>query len=223
VRLDHTVEFPGDDHARGDLPALAAGCTMVVKPSELTPYTALALGYLREQAGLPASVLNIFTGLSTAISAQLTSNPTVRKPSFTNSTRVGALLMRQCSDTIKRLSLEFGDNAPFIVFDDADLDLAVEGAMMSKFRNAGQTCVCANRLLVQAGIHDRFVEALAAKVRTLKVGNGVDTGVTVGPLINAAATSKVAEHVADAVAEGGNVAPIADGSKGFAACAGMTA
>jgi succinate-semialdehyde dehydrogenase/glutarate-semialdehyde dehydrogenase len=206
--------FPAAMITRKVTPALAAGCTMVVKPSELTPYTALALAYLGEQAGLPTGVLNIVTGLPTEIGAELTSNPVVRKLSFTGSTRVGALLMRQCSDTIKRLSLELGGNAPFIVFDDADIDLAVNGAIMSKFRNAGQTCVCANRLLVQSGIHDRFVEALSAKVRALKVGNGVDTGVTVGPLINAAATAKVAEHVADAIAHGARVAAIADGPDG---------
>jgi succinate-semialdehyde dehydrogenase/glutarate-semialdehyde dehydrogenase len=202
--------FPAAMITRKVTPALAAGCTMVVKPSELTPFTALALGYLAREAGLPAGVLNIVTGLPQEIGAELTANPIVRKLSFTGSTRVGALLMRQCSDSIKRLSLELGGNAPFIVFDDADVDLAVAGAMASKFRNAGQTCVCANRLLVQDGIHDAFVAKLGEAVRALKVGDGRDAGTTVGPLINHAAVQKVAEHVADAVAQGATIAATAD-------------
>ncbi|MDF0544738.1 NAD-dependent succinate-semialdehyde dehydrogenase [Sphingobium sp. H39-3-25] len=202
--------FPAAMITRKVTPALAAGCTMVVKPSELTPFTALALGYLARKAGLPAGVLNIVTGMPQEIGAELTANPIVRKLSFTGSTRVGALLMRQCSDSIKRLSLELGGNAPFIVFDDADVDLAVAGAMASKFRNAGQTCVCANRLLVQDGIHDVFVAKLGEAVRALKVGDGRDAGTTVGPLINHAAVQKVAEHVADAVAQGASIAAVAD-------------
>jgi len=202
--------FPAAMITRKVAPALAAGCTMVVKPSELTPFTALALAYLAEQAGLPPGVLGVVTGMPSEIGQELTSNPVVRKLSFTGSTRVGALLMRRCADTIKRLSLELGGNAPFIVFDDADLDLAVEGAMASKFRNAGQTCVCANRLLVQSGIHDSFVEKLSDAVRRLRVGNGIEPGVTIGPLINAAALNKVAEHVADAVVLGAKIVAVAD-------------
>lgn len=208
--------FPAAMITRKAAPALAAGCTMVVKPSELTPYTALALGLLAERAGLPPGVLNIVTGPPDAIGGALTASPVVRKLSFTGSTRVGSLLMRQCADTVKRLSLELGGNAPFIVFDDADIDLAVEGAMASKFRNAGQTCVCANRILVQAGIHDRFVAALGAKVAALKVGNGRDPGVTIGPLINADATAKVGAHVADALARGARIVATPAGAPGDA-------
>jgi succinate-semialdehyde dehydrogenase/glutarate-semialdehyde dehydrogenase len=202
--------FPAAMITRKCAPAIAVGCTIVVKPSELTPFTALALAALAERAGLPPGVLNVVTGMPQEIGAELTSSPAVRKLSFTGSTRVGALLMRQCADTIKRLSLELGGNAPFIVFDDADLDLAVAGAMASKFRNAGQTCVCANRILVQAGVHDAFVERLGAAVRGLKVGDGRDAGVTVGPLINAAATDKVARHVADALDRGARIAASAE-------------
>jgi len=202
--------FPAAMITRKVAPALAAGCTMIVKPSDLTPYTALALGFLAEEAGLPAGVLNIVTGMPADIGAELTSSPIVRKLSFTGSTRVGALLMRQCADTIKKLSLELGGNAPFIVFDDADVDLAVEGVMTSKFRNAGQTCVCANRILVQSGIHDRFVEKLGSAIRGLKVGPGTQEGADIGPLINADARAKVAEHVSDAVAKGAQVAATAD-------------
>ncbi|HET6972058.1 MAG TPA: NAD-dependent succinate-semialdehyde dehydrogenase, partial [Phenylobacterium sp.] len=194
--------FPSAMITRKCAPALAAGCTVVVKPSELTPYSALALARLAEQAGLPAGVLSIVTGRPGAIGAELTGNPTVRKLSFTGSTRVGALLMRQCADTIKRLSLELGGNAPLIVFDDADLDLAVEAAMASKFRNAGQTCVCANRILVQDGVHDAFAAKLSAAVEALKVGPGASAGTTIGPLINAQAVTKAREHIADAVAQG---------------------
>jgi len=194
--------FPCAMITRKCAPALAAGCTVVVKPSELTPYSALALARLAERAGLPAGVLNIVTGRPEAIGAELTANPMVRKLSFTGSTRVGALLMRQCADTIKRLSLELGGNAPLIVFDDADLDLAVEAAMASKFRNAGQTCVCANRILVQDGVYDAFAARLARAVEGLKVGDGRAPGATIGPLINAQAVAKVREHVADALDRG---------------------
>jgi succinate-semialdehyde dehydrogenase/glutarate-semialdehyde dehydrogenase len=173
-----------------------------VKPSELTPYTALALARLAERAGIPAGVMNIVTGHPQAIGAELTANPIVRKLSFTGSTPIGALLMRQCADTIKRLSLELGGNAPLIVFDDADLDLAVASAMASKFRNAGQTCVCANRILVQDGIHDAFAARLGRAVEALKVGPGTTPGTTIGPLINAQAIEKVRSHVADALAHG---------------------
>ncbi len=202
--------FPAAMITRKVAPALAAGCTMIVKPSELTPYTALALCKLAEEAGVPSGVLSIVTGMPAAIGDELTANPVVRKLSFTGSTKVGALLMRQCSDTIKKLSLELGGNAPFIVFDDADVDLAVEGVMASKFRNAGQTCVCANRILVQSGIHDRFVEKLGDAIRALKVGSGMDGASTIGPLINPAACAKVAEHVTDAIAKGAKVVASAE-------------
>ena len=167
-------------------PALAAGCTVVIKPSEFTPYSALALGVLAERAGIPAGVINIVTGMPTGIGKALMESEAVRKISFTGSTRVGALLMRGAADQIKRLSLELGGNAPFIVFDDADLDLAIEGVMTSKFRNGGQTCVCANRILVQSGIYDAFAEKLAARVRALTVGPGTQEGVSIGPMINMA-------------------------------------
>jgi succinate-semialdehyde dehydrogenase/glutarate-semialdehyde dehydrogenase len=194
--------FPAAMITRKCAPALAAGCPVVVKPSELTPYTALALARLAERAGIPAGVMNIVTGHPQAIGAELTANPIVRKLSFTGSTPIGALLMRQCADTIKRLSLELGGNAPLIVFDDADLDLAVASAMASKFRNAGQTCVCANRILVQDGIHDAFAARLGRAVEALKVGPGTAPGTTIGPLINAQAIEKVRSHVADALAHG---------------------
>jgi len=208
--------FPAAMITRKVAPALAAGCTVVVKPSELTPYTALALGMLAMRAGIPAGVLNIVTGLPEAIGAALTASPVVRKLSFTGSTRVGSLLMRQSADTVKRLSLELGGNAPFIVFDDADVALAVAGAMASKFRNAGQTCVCANRLLVQDGIHDRFVAALGAAVSALRVGDGRDAATMIGPLINAAATAKVAAHVEDALAHGATIVAAPAGVTGDA-------
>ncbi len=198
--------FPAAMITRKAAAALAAGCPMVVKPSESTPFTALALALLAERAGVPPGVLSVVTGLPQGIGGELTSNPLVRKLSFTGSTRIGALLMRQSAETIKRVSLELGGNAPFIVFDDADVDLAVAGLMLSKFRNAGQTCVCANRVLVQDGIHDRFVGALARAVQGLKVGDGFEPGVTIGPLINAAAISKVAGHVDDALTRGAVVA-----------------
>lgn len=194
--------FPAAMITRKCAPALAAGCPVVVKPSELTPYTALALARLAERAGIPAGVMNIVTGLPQAIGNELTANPIVRKLSFTGSTPVGSLLMRQCADTIKRLSLELGGNAPLIVFDDADLDLAVESAMASKFRNAGQTCVCANRILVQDGIHDAFAARLGRAVEALKVGPGTAPGTTIGPLINRQAIEKVHSHVSDALAHG---------------------
>ncbi|GAA0337391.1 NAD-dependent succinate-semialdehyde dehydrogenase [Sphingomonas oligophenolica] len=207
--------FPAAMITRKIAPALAAGCTVVVKPSELTPFSALALVALAERAGVPAGVVNIITGLPEGVGGVLTASPAVRKLSFTGSTRVGALLMRQSSDTLKRLSLELGGNAPFIVFDDADIELAVAGAMISKFRNAGQTCVCANRILVQDGIHDRFVTRLGEAVRALKVGDGRWNGTTIGPLINEAATAKVAAHVDDALARGATiVATPADAARG---------
>ena len=194
--------FPAAMITRKCAPALAAGCPVVVKPSELTPYTALALGKLAERAGFPAGVINIVTGMPQAIGGALTASPIVRKLSFTGSTRVGALLMRQSADTIKRLSLELGGNAPLIVFDDADVDLAVASTMASKFRNAGQTCVCANRILVQDGIHDLFTAKLAQAVEQFRVAPGDKPGATIGPLINAAAVDKVREHVDDALAHG---------------------
>lgn len=206
--------FPNAMITRKVGPALAAGCTVVVKPSEFTPFSALALGVLAERAGIPAGVINIVTGLPTAIGAELTANPTVRKLSFTGSTRVGAMLMGQCAPTVKRLSLELGGNAPFIVFDDADLDAAVEGAIASKFRNGGQTCVCSNRILVQDGIHDAFAARLSARVQAMKVGPGTAAGTQIGPMINTAAIDKIAAHVADAVAKGATIAAKAETPSG---------
>ncbi|GAB3119528.1 NAD-dependent succinate-semialdehyde dehydrogenase [Novispirillum itersonii] len=197
--------FPNAMITRKVAPALAAGCTVVIKPSDFTPYSALALGVLAERAGIPAGVINIVTGLPTDIGAELMANLTVRKLSFTGSTRVGALLMRGAADSIKRLSLELGGNAPFIVFDDADLDSAVEGALISKFRNGGQTCVCANRILVQAGVYDAFAVRLAARVSALRVGPGTADGVDIGPMINPAALDKINRHVADALDKGATV------------------
>lgn len=194
--------FPAAMITRKCAPALAAGCPVVVKPSDLTPFTALALVRLAERAGFPAGVINIVTGMPQAIGAELTASPVVRKLSFTGSTRVGSLLMRQCADTVKRLSLELGGNAPLIVFDDADIDMAVEAAMMSKFRNAGQTCVCANRILVQDGVYDAFAAKLGKAVEALKVGPGNAPGTTIGPLINKAATDKVHAHIEDALSHG---------------------
>ena len=194
--------FPAAMITRKLAPALAAGCTMVVKPAEQTPLTALALAALAEQAGVPPGVCNVITGNPVAIGGALTASPTVRKLSFTGSTEVGRLLMTQCGPTVKRLSLELGGNAPFIVFDDADLDAAVEGAMASKYRNAGQTCVCANRVLVQAGVYAQFADKLARAVAALRVGPGDADGVTIGPLIDQAAVAKVEAHVADALAHG---------------------
>lgn len=194
--------FPSAMITRKCAPALAAGCPVVVKPSELTPYSALAMAKLAEQAGFPAGVFNIVTGMPAAIGGALTASPVVRKLSFTGSTRVGALLMRQCADTIKRVSFELGGNAPLIVFDDADIDLAVASTMVSKFRNAGQTCVCANRILVQDAVYDQFAEKLAKAVSALNVGPGDQPGSTIGPLINAAAADKVKAHVEDALGQG---------------------
>ncbi len=197
--------FPNAMITRKVAPALAAGCTVVIKPSEFTPFSALALGVLAERAGIPAGVINIVTGMPTEIGNELMANETVRKISFTGSTRVGALLMRGAADSIKRLSLELGGNAPFIVFDDADLDLAVEGAVNSKFRNGGQTCVCANRILVQAGIYDAFAAKLADRVAKMKVGPGTEEGVEIGPMINGAAIEKIERHLADAQEKGARI------------------
>ncbi len=194
--------FPAAMITRKCAPALAAGCTVIVKPSELTPFSALALAVLAQRAGLPPGVLNIATGQPAAVGGALTSELAVRKLSFTGSTAVGRLLMRQCADSVKRLSLELGGNAPFIIFDDADLDAAIAGVMASKFRNAGQTCVCANRILVQHGIHNAFLDRLAGAVEKLAVGAGSEPGVTIGPLITPAATNKVLGHVEDALAHG---------------------
>jgi succinate-semialdehyde dehydrogenase/glutarate-semialdehyde dehydrogenase len=197
--------FPVAMITRKVAPALAAGCTVVVKPAEATPLTALALAALAERAGLPAGVLNVITADADgaiAIGKALCASPTVRHLSFTGSTEVGRILAAQCAPTIKKLSLELGGNAPFIVFDDADPDSAVEGAMISKYRNAGQTCVCANRFYVQAGIYDAFVDRLAEKARGIKLGNGFAPDVTQGPLIDDAAVTKVEQHVADALAKG---------------------
>ena len=199
--------FPNAMITRKAGPALAVGCTMVLKPAKQTPLSATALVVLAEQAGMPKGVLNVITSNdSRSIGAEMCGNDKVRKLTFTGSTEVGRVLMRQCSEQIKKLGLELGGNAPFIVFDDADLDAAVEGAMMCKFRNAGQTCVCANRIYVQAGVYDAFAGKLQAAVARLKVGNGFDEGVTTGPLIDLAGLAKVEEHVADATAKGAKVA-----------------
>ena len=197
--------FPAAMIGRKAGPALASGCTLLVKPAESTPFSALALAVLAERAGIPAGVFNVLTGEAKEIGGEMTSNPDVRKITFTGSTEVGRLLMKQSADTIKKLSLELGGNAPFLVFDDADLDEAVEGAIISKYRNAGQTCVCANRLYVQAGVYDAFAEKLVAAVGKLKVGNGFDPDVLQGPLIDFAAVEKIEDHIQDAVAKGGRV------------------
>ncbi len=194
--------FPAAMITRKAAPALAAGCTFVCKPAEDTPLTALALAELASRAGIHAGVFNILTGDPKALGSVMTGDARVRKLSFTGSTSVGQLLMAQCASSIKRLSLELGGNAPFIVFDDADLDRALEGAMASKYRNTGQTCVCTNRFIVQAGIYDRFIEGLAERVSTLRVGSGLDKGVQQGPLINQAAVDKVQTHIDDALAKG---------------------
>jgi succinate-semialdehyde dehydrogenase/glutarate-semialdehyde dehydrogenase len=194
--------FPNAMITRKAAPALAAGCTVVLKPAEQTPYSALALAELAERAGMPKGVFNIVTGDAPAIGKELCANPTVRKLSFTGSTEVGRILMRQSADTIKKLSLELGGNAPFIVFDDADLDAAVEGAIASKYRNAGQTCVCANRLYVQDGVYDAFAAKLAEKVKGFKVGPGNEPGVVIGPLIDEQGMKKVEQHVSDALGKG---------------------
>jgi succinate-semialdehyde dehydrogenase/glutarate-semialdehyde dehydrogenase len=186
-------------------PGWAAGCTGVIRPASATPFSALALAVLAERAGIPAGVCNVVTGASGEVGGELTANPMVRKLSFTGSTEVGAKLLAQCAPTIKKTSMELGGNAPFIVFDDADLAEAVKGAMASKYRNGGQTCVCANRLLVQDGIYDAFAAALKEAVEKLKIGNGMDDGVTMGPMINADAVRKISDHIADAVGRGAHV------------------
>jgi len=194
--------FPNAMITRKAGPALAAGCTVVLKPAKQTPFSALAMADLAERAGIPKGVLNIITGDATTIGKELCANPKVRKLSFTGSTEVGRILMKQSADTIKKLSLELGGNAPFIVFDDADLDAAVEGAIASKYRNAGQTCVCANRIFVQDGIYDAFAAKLTEKVKAFKVGAGNESGVVIGPLIDEQGMKKVEEHVADALGKG---------------------
>jgi succinate-semialdehyde dehydrogenase/glutarate-semialdehyde dehydrogenase len=186
-------------------PALAAGCSMVLKPASQTPYSALALAVLAERAGVPAGVFSVVTGSAAAIGGEMTASPIVRKLTFTGSTEIGKLLMEQCAGTVKKVSMELGGNAPFIVFDDADLDAAVEGAIASKYRNAGQTCVCTNRFLVQDKVYDAFAAKLTAAVDALKVGVGTEAGVTQGPLIDANAVAKVEEHIADATAKGATV------------------
>ena len=197
--------FPTAMITRKAGPGWAAGCTGVLRPASQTPVSALAVAVLAERAGMPAGVCNVITGPSGETGAELTSNPLVRKLSFTGSTEVGAMLLAQCAPTIKKTSMELGGNAPFIVFDDADLDAAVLGAMASKYRNAGQTCVCANRILVQDGVYDAFAAKLKVAVEELKVGNGMDAGVTQGPLINADAVSKVEAHIADALKRGASI------------------
>lgn len=197
--------FPSAMITRKAGPALAAGCPMVLKPASQTPYSALALAVLAERAGVPAGVFNVVTGSATAIGGELTANPIVRKLSFTGSTETGIKLMAQCAPTLKKLSLELGGNAPFIVFDDADLDAAVQGALASKYRNTGQTCVCANRLLVQDGVYERFAAKLAEAVSQLKVGPGLAEGTNQGPLIDENAVRKVEEHIADAVSKGARI------------------
>jgi succinate-semialdehyde dehydrogenase/glutarate-semialdehyde dehydrogenase len=198
--------FPNAMITRKAAPALAAGCTVVLKPAEQTPLSAFAMAELAERAGLPKGVLNILTGDGPTIGAELCANPKVRKLSFTGSTEVGRILMKQCADTVKKLSLELGGNAPFIVFDDADLDAAVEGALASKYRNAGQTCVCANRIYVQDGVYDAFARKLTEKVKGFKVGSGDEPGVVIGPLIDEQGLRKVEKHVADALGKGAKVA-----------------
>ena len=197
--------FPCSMITRKVAPALAAGCTVVIKPAQATPFSALALAELAHRAGFPPGVVNIITGQASAIGGELCANPTVRKLSFTGSTEIGRELMKNVAPTVKKLSLELGGNAPFIVFDDADLDAAADGAIISKYRNAGQTCVCANRLFVHDKVYDAFAEKLAVRVRALKVGNGTEAGVAQGPMIDANAIAKVEEHVADAVAKGARV------------------
>src|SRR5216117_664613 len=197
--------FPNAMITRKSGPALAAGCTMVLKPATATPYSALAMAELGERAGIPKGVFSVLTGSSAAIGGEITSNPLVRKVTFTGSTAVGKILLEQCSKTVKKTSMELGGNAPFIVFDDADLDAAVEGALASKYRNTGQTCVCANRLLVQDKVYDAFAAKLTEKVKAMKVGNGMEPGVVQGPLIDKAAVEKVEEHISDALAKGAKI------------------
>lgn len=198
--------FPSSMIARKAAPALAAGCPVVVKPASQTPFSALALAWLADQAGIPPGVFNVVTGPAAVIGAEMTANPLVRKLSFTGSTEVGKILMRDCAATVKKISLELGGHAPFIVFDDADLDEAVRGAIASKYRNSGQTCVCANRFIVQEGIYDRFAAKLVEAVQQLRVGNGFQEGVQQGPLIDLDALSKVEGQVSDAVAKGARIA-----------------
>ncbi len=197
--------FPSSMITRKAAPALAAGCCMLVKPSDLTPFSALALAELGARAGLPNGVFNVITGAATEIGEEFTSNPTVRKLSFTGSTQVGRRLMAQSAETIKKLSLELGGNAPFIVFEDADIDAAVEGALASKYRNSGQTCVCANRFYVHDSIYDLFCEKFVTAVRAIQVGNGIDDGVTQGPLINLRAVEKVETHIQNALELGASI------------------
>jgi succinate-semialdehyde dehydrogenase/glutarate-semialdehyde dehydrogenase len=197
--------FPNAMITRKAGPAFAAGCPMVLKPASQTPFSALALAVLAERAGIPKGIFSVITGSAAAIGGEMCANPIVRKVTFTGSTEIGRVLMEQCAPTIKKLSLELGGNAPFLVFDDADLDAAAEGALASKYRNTGQTCVCANRILVQEGVYDAFAQKLKAKVETLKVGNGLGSDITQGPLIDKAGLEKVEEHVADAVAKGAKV------------------
>ncbi|HEX3984071.1 MAG TPA: NADP-dependent succinate-semialdehyde dehydrogenase, partial [Acidisoma sp.] len=197
--------FPAAMITRKAGPGWAAGCTGIIRPATETPFSALALGVLAERAGLPAGVCNVLTGPGRVMGAELTSNPKVRKLTFTGSTEVGAQLLAQCAPTIKKTSMELGGNAPFIVFDDADLDAAVQGAIVSKYRNTGQTCVCANRILVQDGVFDAFAEKLKVAVEALKVANGMEEGATQGPLINKAAVAKVEEHIADAISRGARI------------------
>ncbi|EKT4482053.1 NADP-dependent succinate-semialdehyde dehydrogenase [Pseudomonas putida] len=197
--------FPAAMITRKAGPALAAGCTMVLKPASQTPYSALALVELAHRAGIPAGVLSVVTGSAGEVGGELTGNSLVRKLSFTGSTEIGRQLMQECAKDIKKVSLELGGNAPFIVFDDADLDKAVEGAIISKYRNNGQTCVCANRIYVQDGVYDAFAQKLAAAVAKLKIGNGLEDGTTTGPLIDGKAVAKVQEHIEDAVSKGAKV------------------
>ncbi|MDH4124887.1 MAG: NAD-dependent succinate-semialdehyde dehydrogenase [Gammaproteobacteria bacterium] len=209
--------FPNAMLTRKIAPALAAGCTVVCKPANETPLSALAIVELAERAGVPAGVINIVAGITREIGAELTANPIVRKLTFTGSTAVGKLLIEQCAATVKRTSMELGGNAPFIVFDDADLDAAVKGAMICKFRNAGQTCVCANRILVQEGIYDEFAARLVSAMASLKLGVGTDSGVNMGPLINEGAANDVLTFVEDAVAKGAKVA-VGGGGSDLGAC-----
>lgn len=197
--------FPHSMISRKAGPALAAGCPMIVKPAMETPYSALAMAYLAQQAGIPDGIYSVVTGDPIAIGEEMTTNTTVKKISFTGSTRVGKILMKQCADTVKKMSMELGGNAPFIVFDDADIDAAVTGAMMSKYRNSGQTCVCANRLFVQAGVYEEFSQKLAEQVRAIKVGNGLEAGVAQGPLISQTAADNAVAFVADAKDKGATV------------------
>ncbi len=197
--------FPAAMITRKAGPALASGCTMVLKPASQTPYSALALCELAERAGVPKGVFSCVTGSAKEIGGEITANPTVRKVTFTGSTEIGKLLMAQCADTVKKTSMELGGNAPFIVFDDADLDAAIKGAIASKYRNAGQTCVCANRILVQDGVYDAFAKKLAEAVSAMKVGNGTEQGTVIGPLIDMKAIEKVEHHIADAVKKGARI------------------